>query len=134
MKVKLFRQYSATITWNYGDNYADVPFSVGVTDWEEIDDNDFYNLRNAVTKHNQTQKEYQLILVKDHDVLPLKMLKDYKEYLDAENKKREKQEAERKLAAEKKRTEKLQKKLQKQKESKEQLLERLSKELGKKVI
>jgi hypothetical protein len=83
MKVKLFRQYGHTVTYNYGDDYFDVPISVGVTDWEDILDADFYNLRDAVNRYNQDKKDksFVLIIVKEHDISAAKTIDEYQKVL-----------------------------------------------------
>ena len=124
--------YSATVTWNYGDDYADVPLSVGVTDWEEISESEFHELRSAVATYNQNSKEkFKLVVIQDHNISAIQTLENYRIHLEEQNKKRQQEEAARKAEFEAKKTKRLEKKLNKDKKSKEALFEQLKKELQK---
>ena len=141
MKVKLFRVYSVDVSTDYGEAYREIPLAFGVTDWEEIDENEFYNLQQAVrhfNAHDKNDNSYKLVAIRDHGVSAAKTLKNFQKYLQDEKEKTEKAEAARKETARvlkeekaRKKQERLAEKLKMEKLSKEQLFEQLKQELNK---
>lgn len=134
MKVKLFRMYGSQIAWNYSDDYADVPLSVGVTEWEEINNNDFTTLKNAIIQFNNSfsveKKDYNLVIICDHDIGATTTIKNELKRL-SEQAAEYKRKRDKRLEENRKKKDAAQlKKLNKQKLHKKELLEKLKRELG----
>jgi hypothetical protein len=129
IKVRLFRVYSLEHSYNYGDDWQTVPMSIGVTDWEELEESKFGELKQALDYFNANAKDYRLIIVREHEISVHNTIAAHLKYMEEQQRKWEKQQAEDKKKREEKKRIALEKKLNKQKLAKQALLEQLQREL-----
>lgn len=118
MKVKLVRIYEFNkIEF---DECVKLEAAVGATNWEEIEEKQFFTLRQSVQSANYENKDYKVVILTGHDISAPVLIKDFIEAQEEVKRLRELKEQEEKkekaikkeLAAAKKQQKALQKQIE----------------------
>lgn len=123
--------------FNYGDDYSDVTriFVEDHSPWEEVEDEDFYDLVDFVNEYNRYKKgerrnSFAFLVEKDQEISAQQAITEIRAKRAEELEKQKEKQRKNKEAAEKAKRERELKKLAKTEAQKRQLLERLKQELG----
>lgn len=139
VKLIIANTQSDTVFFNHGDDYSDVTriFVEDHSQWEEVEDDDFYDLIDFVNDYNRYKKgerrdSFAFLVEKDQRISAAAAIAEIRIKREKAIKKQKEEELKRKEAAEKAKRERELKKIAKTEAQKRQLLEQLKQELGEK--